>query len=272
MLLYKYTSARSALKTVCTGMLRFTQPAILNDTHDCAPEITGLLPRERFFASGALEAVHYLVWQKARAAGNPLALVPFPQFLAENRHLANAVLEEVYDQKTRELPDFLEKFLGKMIGVLSLSECEAHEMMWSHYADEHRGCVLAFDGTHPSFDTRVSPDDPYRSLVQMEYVATVPRLTYEEITSSPRFMYMKTSDWATEREWRLIRPLSAANHVEADPKRPDCPVCLFAFPADCLRRVILGTRISVDDEELVVKALAAQKYAHVQMERRGRSR
>ncbi len=37
------------------------------------------------------------------------------------------------------------------IGILSLSEFPDHELIWTHYADTHRGLVLCFDEQHTLF-------------------------------------------------------------------------------------------------------------------------
>ena len=92
---------------------------------------------------------------------------------------------------------------NKEMGILCLTEDPKSVLMWSHYADKHRGACLGFTRT-PSNDLG---DDDACSPV-----------TYSDVFPSPRFLdilktdgavtkqllYTKALQWAYEKEWRLF--------------------------------------------------------------------
>ncbi len=59
--------------------------------------------------------------------------------------------------------DIGQQFNG-LIGILCLSRINNALLMWSHYADQYAGAVVAFDGGHELFSGQVvlqlSQDNP----------------------------------------------------------------------------------------------------------------
>ncbi len=51
-----------------------------------------------------------------------------------------------------KIPAVLQRAANSHIGALSLSETFSNVLMWSHYASQHRGYVIAFDASHAFFD------------------------------------------------------------------------------------------------------------------------
>jgi hypothetical protein len=89
-------------------------------------------------------------------------------------------------------------------GVVSLSESPLVDRMWAHYADAHKGLLVEFDPTsdlftNPSFVKCEYSDSPvvYNTLPEGNHAAI------EEIAKH------KKTDWAYERESRLIVPFAA---------------------------------------------------------------
>lgn len=94
--------------------------------------------------------------------------------------------------------------------ILCLTESPDNPVMWTHYADTHRGCVIRLRD-YPELDS------PYRTAKPVRYVAEAPRLVDEEFLSDmlsgrtsfdtstllERLVYTKSADWAYEREWRI---------------------------------------------------------------------
>ncbi|TKB62612.1 MAG: DUF2971 domain-containing protein, partial [Nitrospira sp.] len=94
--------------------------------------------------------------------------------------------------------------------VLCLSELHDNVVMWSHYADYHRGvvfklgCIDEIDNTllaakavsytnqFPAFPNI----DEYSRHLTGEQLIDFPRLSYD-------IAYIKHTDWAYEREWRV---------------------------------------------------------------------
>jgi len=91
-------------------------------------------------------------------------------------------------------------------GVLSFSATWQSVLMWSHYADEHRGICLEFDTTELPHD-RLAPVryDGDRSVKASDVHAW--KLDGDEAAGKRAFetqFYSKAPDWNYEQEWRDI--------------------------------------------------------------------
>lgn len=118
------------------------------------------------------------------------------------------------------------------VGICSLSEVGDNVLMWSHYADSHRGVCLRF-----SKPARVDKDFYLASKVRYSTdrpVVHVMRHSEEEwVTGS---LLTKAEEWGYEREWRQFDLNGPGFH----PFRPGL-----------LDAVILGALITPEHEELV---------------------
>jgi hypothetical protein len=109
-------------------------------------------------------------------------------------------------------------FLG-----LSLSAINNSALMWSHYADSHKGLVIEFESESAFFDYNNS------KLFKMIYSNTRPRmLTYDElkrINSNPTEIELrrvegivctKCLSWSYEEEYRLLRPCEDLENLKGE--------------------------------------------------------
>jgi hypothetical protein len=111
-------------------------------------------------------------------------------------------------------------------GVLSLSAIPDSPLMWSHYADGHRGFCLEFE----------------RAGIFAESLAVVYQDKYPEtdaVTSTAEeqtkaILLTKASCWSYESEWRILRSGMASKTIAIAPN-------LFT-------RIILGAAISAADK------------------------
>ena len=164
----------------------------------------------------------------------------------------------------------LYKILDQSFGVLCLSKCPDDILLWSHYADSHRGLCLEFDvaGYSEVFPRLhavkyadaypdISPDFP--DLLRLfqaksggeisEKLLTVADILADDLAgdaqsessehrtalSLARWFYVKSSHWAYEREWRCLRSKPGPQ----------------SFPPDALTRIIVGCV----DTEATLKAV-----------------
>ena len=136
------------------------------------------------------------------------------------------------------------------LGVLCLSEVYNDILMWSHYADGHRGIVLEFDKS----ELESVPD--YRYCKKVDYDKDI--LTLDEVNRadpnelSRLLLLKKARRWKYEEEWRII--------VEPS-RRQDFPNCrIFKFPKRVLTGVIFGCKMSPDDKYAVHTWLKAGNH------------
>ena len=121
------------------------------------------------------------------------------------------------------------------VGILSLSKREANMLMWSYYAEGHKGVAIRFN---------MAPEHllviPARFMpVELKYCTQFPRINYFNSTL-PDFVLgilgTKAVDWEHEAEWRLV-VVNRTGHVR--------------LPPAIIDGVILGLRIAKDDEDAV---------------------
>ena len=124
--------------------------------------------------------------------------------------------------------------------ALSFSGVGDDDLMWTFYADEHRGICLEFDGNHPAF----------AQAWQVQYSVSPP---VQAADTHDELMFHKAQSWAFQQEWRILF------HA------PD-----FPFPTESLRRVILGYRFPETAFAQLTDTLARGGYRVVidQMQRR----
>jgi len=110
-------------------------------------------------------------------------------------------------------------------------------LMWSHYADHHRGICLEFDTSEPLFG----------NAVKVEYQMTLPAIDILNQTDEASFrpLVTKSPDWCYENEYRIV-----ARHQNAAENAPShFPITTDDFlPLNpgALIGIILGCRAEVN--------------------------
>ncbi|MFH0790404.1 MAG: DUF2971 domain-containing protein [Candidatus Omnitrophota bacterium] len=122
-------------------------------------------------------------------------------------------------------------YIDKM-GVFCMTEKKDNILMWSHYADGHRGICLEFHSIH---------SNPFFAIAyQMEYTSQYSKPNLFRSTENEKMqaiLLTKSKDWEYEKEWRII------NHD----KGPG----VYSFPAKLLTGVILGCSMVKEHKDLI---------------------
>jgi hypothetical protein len=126
------------------------------------------------------------------------------------------------------------------VGILSLSAKPDNLLMWSYYADGHRGVCLQF---------RLTGGKLFGcDLTQVSYQPEAPSFTvYDRIDEdwARRSLSTKALAWQHEQEWRIIWRIPGMND----------------FPPEDLTGVILGAQISSKDRAQVLDWIRASSSA-----------
>jgi hypothetical protein len=155
-------------------------------------------------------------------------------------------------------------FVREGIKVCSFSERQDSIIMWSHYADEHRGFCIEYD-----MQTIALDDLRRRMLFPMIYTDKLFDATkYFEaaMTDAGKFNNIfpilsaiyKSSEWAYEKEWRLVFPFGI---IPADSE--------FGMPT--ASRVFLGSWISEADSKTLQVLCRRRKIGCLRMKLRNDS-
>ncbi len=119
---------------------------------------------------------------------------------------------------------------AKSAGVYCLSAVNDDILMWSHYANAHRGICIGF---------RASPDDGFFHRSQdINYLQSYPATSIfdpEEQRIKTAFL-TKSEHWRYENEYRIYEHQGPGS---------------YSFPQDLLVEVILGCEISDSDRQSV---------------------
>ena len=236
-----------------TRSLRYSQPAVFNDPFEGKPYYTGMA------SSDAMEAVYPQRYQKVlreqylAMSSEFHAKISFALFATELEHTRSSIYDIFRNVDTSFVPsmnEMMHKSFGEKLGVLSLSEINDSQLMWSHYGKSHTGLVIEFDETHGYFtDRKVSADDLWQ-LHKVTYADRRPHTTIIDFDFEAILLTKHTS-WSYEREWKDFRPFNQASEVlQAEP----LPIYLFTFPPDSVRSVTFGARM---DTNVRAKAIAA---------------
>lgn len=87
------------------------------------------------------------------------------------------------------------KELSKLKGILSFSKTWSNPVLWSHYADKHKGLCLAFEV-------------PADLLVKVEYVGSrLPAPEKIDEAFMKQLLFTKFEHWAYEQEYRIYLDL-----------------------------------------------------------------
>jgi hypothetical protein len=171
-----------------------------------------------------------------------------------NRRLKIARLDELNDpfelwavaQPNKELREGLRRSkarLAQNTGALCFSLSWRNPLMWSHYADRHRGLALGFD-VHES------------NIKEMNYVSKRPIFEHIDENFSQLLLYTKYVDWSYEKEARSYTTLQ-------DPDK-DSGLYFKEFGSNlALQEVIVGPLSSVKQSAL--KAALRELSAKVQV-------
>lgn len=239
MILYKYLyPARADILKHRT--IRFTQPGDFNDPFEFRPkirEVASDVEVQKYVE----EHFEQLVEEELTKYGALVQFLPLADLrglLTKQKAILPTLFRLLEPAAIQKLSPMIDGFLNQNIGLLCLSEVRDSILMWGHYTDNHQGFVVGFDSDHPFFSKRRSDKDEFGFLRRVEYSSRRPQVTLTD-TSSPVWFSTKSEQWSYEKEWRILRVLSEADHrIDRSP----FPICLFEFAPDAVVEIIVGMR------------------------------
>lgn len=238
MLVYKYVHP-DRVDILEKGNIRFTQPYALNDPFDSNPNYN-------LFRKSVVKRTQALLKDR----GRNLSAITF----------ANAQIGII--EQSRRLLDVMKRELNNDFAILSLTQNKNNLLMWSHYADSHRGFVLGFDSDHHFFSKE--PPRVMTPLSEVKYSDQRPIVpVFEEVTSSHDvaniLFFTKSNHWEYEEEKRMLaKPLAATNKEV----KGGVNIYLYKFPPEILREVIFGCLMSPELKKRVA-AITKNKFKDV---------
>jgi len=256
--LYKYLPLER-LSVLLNGLIRYTQLGALNDPFDGRPNFTALSTDEDLKERVAKFLPEEIRRNYDLLSPEKKAQITYETFYEVAMRFAQQNSPSVFENRgamTLQAQNWLHKRLDMHVGVLSLSELADSVLMWSHYSSAHTGFVLGFDAGHPYFNARLSEVDEFRHLRGVEYRNDRPSAPFSELTSVEMFL-VKSTDWAYEKEWRIMRPLIDSETVIVNESQA-LPVHLFRYPSEALQEVIIGAKMPPTIMKSLLEEIGAQ--------------
>ncbi len=225
---YKYLSNKRA-DVLEQGSIRFTQPSAFNDPFEALPTFKTL--GEEFTLKNLAGDIY-----------NP--------FLNESKHLVDDThvfpreeIESLYTSKHQsfmriesklcnDLTRVIRDAFDKSYGILSLTKNPKSILMWSHYANNHKGYLLEFDEHHPFFSAHIKMKPVVYSSIRSED-ELIPKSGLKRY----RNLFKKSIQWHYEEEWRVVAELKKSK------KKIVCKpfdIHLFELPSDAIKSIVVG--------------------------------
>ncbi len=224
--LYKYVPA-ARIDILQNARIRFTPPAAFNDPFDVLPGL-----QRAVFAS---EVDRFDLHAEER----------FDEYMREGFRDDKKQVEAIRDD----------------VGVLSLTAEPGNLLMWSHYADHHRGFLIEFAATHPFFHQRLSKDDEFHHVRRVTYARDRPGTRVDSFRAA-RILLTKSIEWRYEREWRMLVDFTRFAHEVV--KTGTQAIRVVPLPPECITGVVLGARMPEETREQVCSVITADpRYTHV---------
>ena len=134
-------------------------------------------------------------------------------------------------------------------GIACFSESDNILLMWSHYADSHKGVCLTFD---------IEKDLDFFSIpYKVDYLSNYPKINPFNVPENKEVQLVlatKSNEWAYEQEIRIVK------NKDNNPKFRG-PI---AFNPEALTEIKFGYKCS-DEQIRTVKNLVTKKYSQIKL-------
>lgn len=266
MKLYKYLHP-DRIDILKNKSIRFSPPVAFNDPFEFKPVLSGIASSD-YFKQCIDEQLDSFIDVKLSeipdAIKKTLPKSKVREFVKIQIESNGQLFESLMESATKQFSAVLSEKSNEAIGVLSLTQKPDNLLMWSHYADSHKGFCIGFNSEHSFFNRKRSEKDEFYYLRKVEYLKERPTKLMVDMDGTDIFL-LKSDVWKYEKEWRMCAVLSDADEVK-DSILP--AVHLFRFPPDAIDEVIIGANADVNLVDEIVKLLKMNlQFKHVKIKR-----
>jgi hypothetical protein len=224
--LFKYAGfSERLLDLLCGGSIYYADPGAFNDPLDCRPVVVADIPNPRLkqilaqLVSRRLEKEIKVAMKKLRLRSkNPLERrrtlteSEVQEIVGEIEYQATGAEDEppeAYIQ--RALASAIETELRQSYntGVLCLSTRYDRVLMWSHYAQQHRGVCVEYDtASLPAGNVSKVRYGESRTVLASQLAEWLIDVdTAAETRVREACLLTKSPEWEYEDEWRMLGPV-----------------------------------------------------------------
>jgi len=182
-----------------------------------------------------------------------------------------AAVADNYRSEAAQVEVYVRITLG-VLGAFCLSKECASEVMWAHYAKEHRGFVIGLNRRVQPFGGSAFIWSDYRTkidLTSMEGFGSLRDIDYCDTPYSIPFggpvpfdaLFRKKTRWTYEQEVRIFRSIYDADRTVGT------GIHLFAIPPEALAVILLGANVDPAIESTARALRARPDLSHVSFRR-----
>lgn len=219
-LLYKYCPINKYTSDMfCQGVIWLSSPKCFNDPYDCKPVYEEMSENEKKELC-KIQLKH----ETPRMASDEIDEAVEVKFTKED-------CDRLVTERIRILINKIDS-----TRIFCTSELYKSVVMWSHYADVHRGICI-------EFDTSKIPEGTSFHIVNYEHERPSIHLLRDLEILGKKTVSFKSREWAYEKEWRMVLlPLD------------NCKSCRRELSIDpgLITGIIFGEQISDDDLKRVI--------------------
>lgn len=224
-ILYKYRSFDERSRSMlASNQIYIASPLDFNDPFDCVAQ-------EDMFETYNPESLELLAHLHPSVSSEDITRENTEKlFEAIQQH---PEIKKIIIERKNAQTEFLSKN-----GILCLSACNNSILMWSHYANYHKGFCIGFKnnlGVHEHFIRQVNyTKDIINDFVSFFLFSQI--ATREESIDNllKTLIFTKYIDWQYEQEWRMIGAKG-----------------LNIYPEDCLDHIIFGLRMPLEERNTI---------------------
>ncbi len=256
MILFRYFSTH-ALESLRDARLKVARVSSFNDPFECMYRITGDMTRAK--AKDQLRVMSESPTFIGNASPHLKTKKAVQRYLKSNR--AAGALVQKYESVKDGIQENREAMMDQILRVVCFSAAEATPLdeilMWSHYADSHRGVRIGFRFPKGiTWPFKISPVRYQKARVEID-LSSEPSIIQEQLILAIK---TKSTAWAYEREHRLItNPDSCIAEMNGRNK----PIEFITIERDWVKRVDFGAR-HAPDQRISILDLLRRDYPAVE--------
>lgn len=158
------------------------------------------------------------------------------EYIFENQK-QNLLFDTNYLEEKRQNT---KEIVNNLFGIFSLTKKEDNLLMWSYYADSHKGICIGFD-SEKLYNATLGTIGP------VTYSEDLPQKRISDISNIhpfyERLISTKSKDWQHEKEYRLTK-IGLANKI-------------IKVPLNTIKEIIFGCKTEFDQKRYIVEFINA---------------
>lgn len=246
--LYKYADWDKDYhkKLITSPEIYFSSPADFNDPYDCTVK-----PRYDLWSKEDWVEFYFNGFKKEYSDRKEEDLLN----AANEFYIHIHEFEVNHENELNRITNSQNSHFTNNIGIFSLSEMKDNLLMWSHYANSHRGVCIGYNANllKNHVIKTISPTDKIIRIFKCKYNSIHPEKKASTEIGNPidyfNRLEIKYIGWEYEQEWRLT-----VNQNEPFNQRT------IYLPIDVIKEIYLGLRISKANTSNILFELKKQNY------------